>query len=482
MITISQQPSAYNLVVQPNVWTIAGLTTEDGYYIEVKDYLSATVIATIKQPANPAGVAHFDVSRILQAQMYSSFYETTPKVAPTPGETYNYYIYYGTYTDNITSYVGGSNTKVVLNGYDNWKNLNWNDTPFNPSPDHIACVGTGFNAEYPTEYSFLTNYPAPTYPIRSSTYHTLGFFNRLANWDSFDDWELNVQPAYVRIKFYTPDNALIQTAIYSISEDNGLGPKLTFASTGPIAGGGEFYTNEQIVGQLGAGPQNLKDAGYWPQSSFSTWNTISQQWGNYNVIWNDPALMAALVGRYEVEILSIDQCYFDANGAPEGSGALELEPYLGDVIYSFEFQVADPCSAFEPITVSFLNQYGVRDYFTFDKRNTYNVGTKRQEYYKSNKSWSSATYEINQHTGGSTTFSSAIQTDVTLSTDWMDDNVSVWLEELYTSPSVQLYIDGAWEPCVITSRGYEQKTYSRNKMFQHTLNVKYANNKRVQQG
>jgi len=482
MITITQQPSAYNLAVQPNIWTIGGLTTEDGYFITVKDYLTATPIATIKQPANPAGVAHFDVSRILQSYMFTSFYETTPAVAPTPGEVYNYYISFGTYTNNILDEVASSATKVVLNGYDSWRNLNWNDTPFNPSPDHVAClVGSQFNAEYPTEYSFLTNFPADTYKLRNSAYHTLGFFNRIANWDSFDDWELNVQPAYVRIKFYDPNSYLIQTIIYSISEDNGLGPKATFASPGPIAGGGEFYTNPQIVGQVGAGPQNLKDAGYWPHGAAAIWNLVVQTWGNYAVIWN-LATAEAIVANYTVEIVSMNQCYWDAEGAPADDAAVTLEPYLGDVIYSFNFEIDDPCSAFEPITVSFLNQYGVKDYYTFDRRNTYNVNTNRQEYYKTNSTWSEAVYSINQHDGGAQTFSSKIQSNVTLSTDWMSDEVSQWLEELYTSPSVQLYIDGNWEPCVITSNNYEQKTYSRNRMFQHILTVKYANNKQVQRG
>ena len=477
-ISITQQPSDYNLVVQPNVWTIGGITVESGYALIVRDYLSGLAIATIKQPANPAGVAHFDVSRILQSQMSTSFYETTTNVAPTPGEVYTYYVSYGTYTNNIITETGDSiGQKVVLNGYDNWRNLNWNDTPFNPSPDLVVCEFADYNAEYTSEYSFLTNFPADAYKLRSSSYHTLGFFNRIANWEESPNWELNMQPAYVRIKFFDIATNLIQTVIYSISADNGLGPKLTYQDYGPIP----TYTNSEIVGQVGAGPQNLKDAGYWPSVTGSIWNLVVQTWGNYAVIWN-AASTAVIVDNYTVEILSLNQCYWDVEGAPADEAADTLEPYLGDVIYSFNFQVADPCSQFEPITVSFLNQYGVRDYYTFDRRNTYNVNTNRQEYYKTNNTWSEANFAINQHDGGATTFSSQIQTNIVLSTDWMDDNVSQWLEELYTSPSVQLYIDGNWEPCVITSNNYEQKTYSRNRMFQHILTVKYANNKRVQLG
>ena len=410
--------------------------------------------------------------------MTTSFYETTQKVAPTPGEVYTYYVSYGTYgVDGIIDIDGNSiGQKVVLNGYDNWRNLNWNDTPFNPAPTLVVCEAADYNVEYPEEYSFLTNFPSDSYTLRSSSYHTLGFFNRIENWADSPNWELNMQPAYVRIKMYDETQSLIQPIIYSISEDNGLGPKIDFQEYGPIPD----YINEEIVGQVGAGPQNLKDAGYWPGVG-AIWNEVVQLWGNYAVIWNAPAAYA-FVDNYTVEILSLNQCYWDTVGPPADDAALTLEPYLGDVIYSFNFQVADPCSAFEPITVSFINQYGVKDYYTFDRRNTYSVNTNRQEYYKTNSSWSSPAFSINQHDGGATTFSSQIETNATLSTDWMNDDVSRWLEELYTSPSVQLYTDGQWEPCVITSNNYEQKTYSRNKMFQHTLTVKYANNKQVQRG
>jgi hypothetical protein len=64
----------------------------------------------------------------------------------------------------------------------------------------------------------------------------------------------------------------------------------------------------------------------------------------------------------------------------------------------------------------------------------------------------------------------------------MDDDESKWLEELFTSPHIQVYYDGVWEPAVITSNSYEQKTAARSGLFQHTLNVQFANNKRVQRG
>ena len=478
-ITVTQQPNQFNLAVQPNVWTLSGITTEDGYTLEIFPQGSATSIAKVRQPANPAGVAHFDVAKILQAQLGTAFYETTTQVAPTPGETYTYYVRYGTYTDNIDTFEPtGSGTNFIFNGYDNWRNLNWNDTPFNPDPTVFECENAAVNnVEYREPYRYLTNFPNDSYPLRSSSYHTLGFMNKTkGSTTTGTDYALNVQPAFVRVQFYNSIGGLIQTAIYSITEANGLGPRPDYNSTFIPA-----YETSEYVGVVGAGPQNLKDAGYWPQSHTAIWNEVTQVWGNYSVIWN-LATSTALVDHYVVDIMSINQCEVAQFGVPPSDDAADLLPYLGDVIYSQTFQVADPCSKFDDVTVSFVNQYGVKDYFTFDRRNTYGVNTSRQEYYQTTGSWSDATFSIDQHNGGSTVFSSEIETQMTLSSNWMDDNTSAWLEELYKSPSVQVYYNGQWEPAVITSNNYQQKTYSRDKLFQHVLQVKFANNQRVQRG
>ena len=479
-ITVSQSPNRFNLVVQPNVWTLSGLTTEDGYSIIIRDQFNQN-IASIRQPANPAGVAHFNISKILQAQMESHFHETTQQVTNTPGQAFTYSLSFGTYIDNNYTEAGTTDQFYVYNGYDDWRNLNWNDTPFNPDPDIQLCSGgvqPVVNVSYGVDdrFRYLTNYPNEAYPLRSSSYHTLGFLNRVKNWDDRTDWSLNIQPAFVRIRFYNIANTLIQTAIYSITQVNGLGPRPNFNSTTIPS-----YDSTELVGVVGAGPQNLKDAGYWPASANGIWNQIVYTWGNYSLIWN-LASTSEIVDHYEVDIMSINQCVVDAVGPPTSENATELEQYLGDIIYNFKFKVEDPCSKFEPVTVSFMNQYGVKDYFTFDRRNTLSNNTSRQEYFKTNETWSASTFAIEQHSGGSTVFSSNIETTMELSSNWMDDNTSKWLEELYVSPNIQVYYDGEWHPAVITTRRYEQKSYSRDQLFQHRLQVKFANKKRTQRG
>ena len=299
----------------------------------------------------------------------------------------------------------------------------------------------------------------------------------MENWADGTNWSGTViQPAYAVIKFYTEIGTLIQSSIYSIDATTGLGPRTDYNSNTLGA-----WTNDNLIGTIGAGPQNLKDAGLWPNGSVQqVWGQITQTFGSNTNIWALGSTAAALVAYYTVEIFSVDQCYWNDNGAPADEDATTLQNYLGDLIYSYRFDVADPCTNFDAVTVSFVNQYGVKDYYTFDRRNVRNSTINRSNYNQSLGSWSDATFELGRR--GRRTFSTDITTEMTLSSYWMDDETSKWLEELFTSPSVEIYVDGQFEPCVITSNVYEQKTYARDRMFQHTITVQFANDKKVQRG
>jgi len=490
-ITLNQEPTQYNVVVSPNVFTLGSITAnEDSYVLQVEkldEYTGTyTTLATIQQPANPAGVGIYDISKILQAQMSIAWVEDTgvdgltanPIGVQTPGAMLSYRIQYGSVTNNLITFEGTSAVKHVINGYDNWRYKDWptQDT-FIPEPTAFTCEGGGYtNANYDaTGGAFLTNYPG-NITLRSNTQHTLSFFNRIGNYNSGPNWGNSEQPYAIRIKFYDINNNLITTAVRAISASTGLGPRVDFNSDANLT-----YTTAQVIGTIGAGPENLKNNGLWPANASAVWNLVSQQWGNNSQIWN-LATTTAIVDHYTIDIMSVDMCYWADNGAPVNPGALTLDNYLDDVIYTKSFQLADPCTGYDPITVSFVNQYGVKDYYTFDRRNTLNQSIKRNDYDQVLGSWSAAAFNIDPHGRGRRTFSTEISTKMTMASYWMEDDESKWLEELFTSPHVQVKYDGVWEPAVITSRGYSQKTNSRDGLFQHTLEIEFANTKKVQRG
>ena len=436
MATISQQPNQINSVYVPNVWTLDTLGSADRFVLQV--VISGAVVATIKQPANPAGVAHFDVQKILQSYLAPSFVETTVEAADTEGAHLTYQVNYGTETSNAVTIDGTSAAKYVINAYDNWRVLNSDLSRFTPNPtDELCETNSNVNAIYAQPFDFLTNYPETEYLVRSDEYKTLSFLTR--NINVGPNWGPNEAPFFVRFTNEAQDH------VYVLSQANGTSLR-TDCNDMTV----NFTDDNQVV-TIGVGPANI---------------------GSFFNVYTD----------YQVRVYSYNHCMTTSILDCEDIGEIISDGYLGDVIFEANFTVQDDCTPFDPITVSFMNQWGVKDYFTFDRRNTKTVTTQRNQYTKVQGSWSDASFTIDQQGRGDTVFSSYADTAMTLQSNWMSDAMSQWLQELYVSPSVMAYVDGAWEPVVITSNTYNEKTYARDRMFQHELNIQFANNKKIQRG
>lgn len=438
---LTQEPSLWNLAYLPNVYVI---TTGTGL-AQIQVEINGTIVATLKQSENPAGHSMFDVQKILQSYLQPNNNEQITKVQASNGEVLSYRIKYGEIqTDNSVVYTGFAATKYVLNGYDNWRVLNWDETPFRSGVTEFECESPGYDGLV-QEKRFMTNFPTE-YTIRDNEYHTLSFFNWLENYTlaQFQD-----QPFFVDIKHYNAAGFQIAQYNYAISDVTGLGPRTNCNDNGPYT-----YATGEWIGHIGVGTQNLLDAGLLHPNSV----------------------------RYVITLYSLNGCYNDLNPISDCDDIGELVDNYGQVMYQATFNIDNTCSPFEPIRLSFLNQYGVKDYYTFDRRNTYSVMTGRTNYQQVLGSWSSSSFAIDPVGRGQRTFSSAITETMQLSTNWMTDEVSQWLQELYTSPSIMIYKDGQWEPCVINTTSYEEKTNARNRMFQHTIEVEYSNNKKVQRG
>ena len=444
MATISQQPNLYNGAYVPNVWVLDGLTTEDRYVLNV--LLNGTIVSTIKQPANPEGVGIFDVQKIVQSYLKPAFLEETTFAADTPDALVSYQVQYGTETGTTVTIDGTSTTKFVINSYDNWRVVNQDLTDFLPNPGSITCENSNVNARYSSPLSWLTNYPED-YKVRSNEYKTLSFFS--TNTNIGPNWGPNEAPFFVHIEYFNEAGTSLSNAVYTLGQSWGSSLRLNCQDMTVN------QTNDNRITTIGVGPQNQQDGGI-------TWDP---NWASYIV-----------------HVHAYNHCMDTTITDCLDFSEILSDGYLGDIIYEATFTVDDTCERFDPVTVSFVNQYGVKDYMDFKKRNTSTTNTNRNNYTKVLGSWSSDSFAIDQHGRGKTTFSSDAMTRVTLSTDWMEDSVSTWLQELYISPSVQLYINGQWEPCTITTSSYSEKTYARNQLFQHELTVEFSNNQKIQRG
>ena len=444
MASLTQYPLVFNSAYVPNVFVVDGIGAADRYVLQVRTE-GNVVLSTFKQPANAAGVGIFDVQRVLQSYLNSeTFVEETPKVTSTPGALFRYRVFYGTETGTVQTLNNQGIVYNVIDAYDNWRVINSDLSGFIPAPTATSCdLNPNITATYAETYDFLTNYPG-TIPMALPDWRTLSFFNMIDA--PANNWQWNEAPFWVRITT-TLAGASRNDVVYAISDVNGLDIRLDCLDNTVT-----YPSSAERIGTVGIGPINIAP------------------------------LLTLTYDEYQIRIYGYDGC----NDTPIldcDDYADIIDNYLGDLIYQQSFTVtADTCQRFEPIQLSFVNQYGVKDYFTFDKRNTRQTVTERNTFTETLGTWNAATFEINQHGRGIRTFSSNAKTSMTLSSDWMSDNVSEWLQELYQSPSVNIYVDGQWEPCNLLSNTYIQKTYARNFLFQHEVQVEFANNQKIQRG
>ncbi len=445
MASITQYPNVFNSAYVPNVFVVDGIGTADRYVLQVRS--GNTVLSTFKQPPNAAGVGIFDVQRVLQSYLDSQiFVEEIVKLSDTPGALFRYNVLYGTETGNVTTVAGQGVTYNVLNAYDGWRVLNSDLTPYIPVPTQIFDCETSQdrNVEFLNSFEFLTNYPG-TIPVANTDWHTLSFINDIPATEN-DNIAFNKAPFWVRVTT-TLAGAASEDIVYAISTPNGN--TLRIDCNDPA----ETFTDANRIATVGAGPRNLD------------------------------TLLTQSYDAYQVRIYSYDVCIGTTIQDCTDYSEILSDGYLGDVIFQKSFTVTnETCQRFEPIQLSFINQWGIKDYFTFDKRNTEQVTTQKNNFVKPLGTWNADSFTINQNGRGKTTFSSTAMTMVTMQSDWMSDAVSEWLQELYQSTNVNIYIDGVWEPCNILTSTYTQKTYARNQLFQHDVQVEFANNQKLQRG
>ena len=67
--------------------------------------------------------------------------------------------------------------------------------------------------------------------------------------------------------------------------------------------------------------------------------------------------------------------------------------------------------------------------------------------------------------------------EITINSDYLNEEESAWLEELFTSINVQILAeDNVVYPVIITNKTYTKKTSVNNKIkIQYTINLEYAN-------
>ena len=146
---------------------------------------------------------------------------------------------------------------------------------------------------------------------------------------------------------------------------------------------------------------------------------------------------------------------------------------------------------YEPIRLTWLNQWGVWDYYTFKMKSTKSISTKGSTYQQLEGTWNESIYLPNGYKGGKKAFRVNATEKIVMNTDFVNESESEWFEELINSPEVYILegfqVDATLAspntyvtPARLTTSSYTRKTVANDKLMQYTFEVEKSKTLRTQ--
>ena len=146
---------------------------------------------------------------------------------------------------------------------------------------------------------------------------------------------------------------------------------------------------------------------------------------------------------------------------------------------------------YQPIRLTWLNQWGAWDYYTFTMKSTKSIKTKGTTYQQIEGTWNRAVYKVNGFKGGKKAFRVNATEMISMNTDFVSETESEWFEELINSPEVYILegfqsdstnsaLNNYVIPVRLTTSSYTKKTVANDKLMQYTFEVEKSKTLRTQ--
>jgi len=468
-LTIEQHPLyTLNPVGQEVIFTVLDAVTVSAkfnvkYVAEVHistvdiNLNTSTAIGTFKTTPNNAGAGMFDFSPIAESCVspdnlaaLGSEYKgaATSTILPNPLHLVDKY----SLNDNVVRYlkirftIEGSDTATgivapisgeeedssqytLFNGYLKYTDLLIRDVDGNFGFNtSIFNLNESVTPPFPPQGKYLTNAPLSQY-ANDKDYGTISFISTETGTDGI----LN----RMKVIYYNSAGTEIGTED-DIPNTDANGGYTTFTNA----------TKNQLI-HFGCFPANLRNWG----SNFAT-NLALGTLAYYEVYAENTA------GNRITDILKINL----------------LCPTL---------------KGFEPIRLTWLNQWGVWDYYTFTMKSTKTISTKGSTYQQLEGTWNDKLYSPSGYRGGKKAFRVNATEKISMNTDFVNESEAEWFEELINSPEVYILegyqtdptfssLNTYVTPARLTTSNYTRKTVANDKLIQYTFEVEKSKTLRTQ--
>ena len=445
-----QSPPIWSAAFNPIIWMIESDQTTQFKFRYVFDvYIENNPKVRFKTPPNPEGKGIIDVNALVAAELEIPL--NLPMLSDTLFYTGDYlatkvYILAG--EEYSTTAVG---TPVLYNGLGAVGEPAYGlyaDSNFRPAPNSTTPVAAWASAQSPEKYytylatggedilqyemaigqvndtggKFLTNCPDSPQSIRSDENFTLTWLNR--NFEAATGPQ--TFPYAMKMTTFINGATVGATGFVNTVANGGVWPSCSVA---PFAATGASGTSNYLA----SFKMNMADVETYIPGDFDKVNFQLFSYNTYGV------------------------CSLGATGISE-----TISLAIDDI----------NCWGFQPIRFTWINPLGGRDWFTFIKRNTFVQNAARSTLYKLPGYWSAATYSVKDNQParfGTTVFRADLTNTWTASTDWLTEEQSAWLRDMFASPSVIAYLPDRTQPVavVIQDAEYAVQTIRRENLFQY---------------
>lgn len=146
---------------------------------------------------------------------------------------------------------------------------------------------------------------------------------------------------------------------------------------------------------------------------------------------------------------------------------------------TYRFNIDQRCRI-NDYSLLFLDRMGSWGSFAFSLRAYENGTNTKQSFNKDLEGFvSDGQWTYGKSEAGLTTYSSIVEKTLQLNGDWITEEMSVYFQELITSPIVYLFDGGNYYQVIVTDNSFEVNSKRNKNLFKKSVTVKYANQDKV---
>ena len=146
---------------------------------------------------------------------------------------------------------------------------------------------------------------------------------------------------------------------------------------------------------------------------------------------------------------------------------------------SLFFNIECECSWESPYRLCFLNSVGGYDFFNFNWNSKKTSSYQKSFFERKAWIWDGTAVSYGSHNRGKVQYSTIASDKLQLTSGWITEEESTWLEELISSPDVYIIdnITGQLTAVTVTDTQYDYKTLEYDQLFNLTITLDFAFNR-----